>query len=644
MVTKIRCPAYCTRVYCTQGQYVRRWLADVKAMRLTRSFALIAVLTGACWSSIALTGDVLPPSVLIINQANSYRPWPRAIINEIRQVMDVRFGGSALVYVEDLDLYRFNGTDFEKITEQYLRQKYLNKPISVIVSIGPAGFEFALRVRDSVWPGMPIVFSAVDKKLSDLTSNSKVTGITIQFTLADMITAARLVLPKTQRFALVGDPLDKQLYYSQFVEELAENSKRYQFIDLMGLPLDEVKRRVSELPDNTAILYIGINSSLGVSYVSAEVVPLLVEVANRPIIVSVETYFGTGALGGFILSPRDVGREAGQLALRVLKGEDASTIPVTASGSLRPLFDWRQLQRWGVSEKALPAGSDVRFRDPDVWDQYGREIIIACGVLLLQSVMIAVLIVERYRRRSAEQVSRNRLRQVIHLNRTATAGALSAAVAHELNQPLGAILNYAETAEILLSKKSPNLPLLKEIISDIRRDNQRASEVIKHMRDLLKERSEGELATFDLNDAVDAAVRIYAAEAAKRDIALDTVQSNTAFPVRADQVQVQQVILNLLANGMDAVSSCAPNQRRLMIQAIQSGASDVEVLVSDSGTGISKEALKSIFEAFYTTKANGIGLGLSIARTIVEAYGGKIWAQNRSGGGAVFRFTLPLAS
>ena len=253
------------------------------------------------------------------------------------------------------------------------------------------------------------------------------------------------------------------------------------------------------------------------------------------------------------------------------------------------------------------------------------------------------LLIERYRRRAAEEDSRQRIRQVIHLNRSATAGALSASVAHELNQPLGAILNYAETAELLLSEKSVNLPQLREIIADIRRDDQRASEIIKHLRGLLKQRSEGDPQNFDLNEAVSLAISILEPEAIKRGIALNSVRPTASFPVRADKVQIQQVILNLVANGMDAVSDCAPGERQLMIQAFSAGKFDVEVMVSDNGPGIPKEALQHIFETFYTTKASGTGLGLSIARTIVENYGGRIWAENRDAGGAVFRFVLPLA-
>jgi signal transduction histidine kinase len=584
-----------------------------------------------------------PPAVLILNQSNSYRPWPNQIINEIRTTLDNRAGGSVPVYAEDLDLYRFNGPGYLDTTEKYLEQKYRGKPLGAIIPVGSAGLDYALRIRNSLWPNVPIVFAAVDRKTADLETVPAVTGITIQLNLADMIRAASTLLPDTMHFVLVGDRLEKQLYYSQFAEELAEYSRTFDFIDLMGLPLSVVKQRLATLPEQSAILYIGINSDQTTVYVSSDLVPALAEVANRPIFVGVETYFGTGAVGGYILSPKQVGHEAGQLALRVLAGADPSTIPVTTSKSQRPLFDWRQLKRWDISESNLPPGSDVRFRPPSAWELYRWQILAAIGVVLLQSAVLGGLIIERQRRHSAEEESRRRIMQVIHLNRTATAGALSASVAHELNQPLGAILNYAETAELLLSEDSLDVPQLREIIADIRRDDQRASEVIKHLRGLLKKRGELELQTFNLNDAINAAIRILQPEAVKRGIALDTVQATTAFPVHADQVQLQQVVLNLAFNAMDAVATATPDRRRLMIQAIAAGKDDVEVVVSDSGPGIPKQELERVFEALYTTKASGTGLGLSIARTIVETNGGRIWAENREAGGAVFRFTMPLA-
>jgi signal transduction histidine kinase len=602
-------------------------------------WAELAVGQGAVWAE-----QPSPPSaVLILNQSNSYRPWPNQIINEIRTTLDNRAGGSVPVYAEDLDLYRFKGPDYLDVTEKYLEQKYRGKSLGAIIPVGSAGLDYALRIRNALWPDVPIVFAAVDKKTADLETVGGVTGITIQLNLADMIRAASALLPTIRHFVLVGDRLEKQLYYSQFAEELAEYSRTFDFIDLTGLPLSVVKQRLATLPEQSAILYIGINFDQTMVYVSADLVPVLAEVANRPIFVDVETYFGTGAVGGFVLSPKRIGHEVGQLALKVIAGADPSTIPVTTSKSERPLFDWRQLKRWDISESNLPPGSEVRFRPPGAWELYRWQILAAIAVVLLQSAVLGGLFFERHRRHSAEEESRRRIMQVIHLNRTATAGALSASVAHELNQPLGAILNYAETAELLLSEESLNVPQLREIIADIRRDDQRASEVIKHLRGLLKQRGELELQTFNINDVITAAIRILEPEAVKRGVALDTVQATTAFPVHADQVQLQQVILNLAFNAMDAVAAATPDRRRLMIQAIAVGKDDVEVVVSDSGPGIPKQELERVFEALYTTKASGTGLGLSIARTIVESNGGRIWAENREGGGAVFRFTMPLA-
>ena len=146
-----------------------------------------------------------------------------------------------------------------------------------------------------------------------------------------------------------------------------------------------------------------------------------------------------------------------------------------------------------------------------------------------------------------------------------------------------------------------------------------------------------------MNDVIQDVIHIVEPEAARRGVVLSVDRRRTALAVRADQVHLQQVMLNLAINGMDAMLNSIPGRRRLAFQTALIGESEVEVSVSDTGTGIPEEKLKNIFESFMTTKAEGPGLGLSIVRTIAETYGGKIWAENRVEGGAVFRFSLPLA-
>jgi signal transduction histidine kinase len=160
---------------------------------------------------------------------------------------------------------------------------------------------------------------------------------------------------------------------------------------------------------------------------------------------------------------------------------------------------------------------------------------------------------------------------------------------------------------------------------------------------LLKKQRESELQECDLNDALRDALQALEPEARKRGVVVNAYRTQGALAVRADQVHLEQVILNLMTNAMDAMENCPPGMRKMTLQTALIRESEVEVSVFDSGTGVPKDQLKGVFETFYTTKQQGTGLGLSIVRTIVETYGGKIWAENKSGGGAVFRFTLPLA-
>jgi signal transduction histidine kinase len=562
-----------------------------------------------------------------------------------RKRLTERSRESLELYTEFLDLGRFSGEDYETLTAQYLVRKYRDRKPDLVMVLGPQALRFVITKRADLGFDGPVVFCCTSRaRLVALNPPGDVTGIISEFDLTKTLALAQRLQPDASHIVVVAGATEFDRQWIQIARrQLAPYEQKYDTKYLSGLPHDDLMKELKRLPRDTIVILLTMFAdSTGRLFISPEIVQDITSAATAPVYAPYETYVGRGIVGGHMDSLERIGDEIADLALDILAGASPSSLVPRATSGNADRVDWRQLQRWNISESRLPAGSEVRFHSATFWDQYRLQAMTALAVVLFQAALIAWLLFERHRRRAAELSSRLRLLEVIHLNRTATAGALSASVAHELNQPLGAILSNAEAAEVLLTANPPDVQLLREILADIRRDDQRAGEIIRRLRGMLR-KSEVELQEFDLNETIDTAIHILEPEAIKRGIALSAVNGLAALPVRADQVHLQQVIINLAANGMDAMVDCGPGTRRLAFQTALVGDSEVEVSVADSGTGIPNDKLKDVFQTFFTTKPHGTGLGLSIARTIVETYGGRIWAENRPGGGAVFRFTLPLA-
>ena len=385
--------------------------------------------------------------MLILDQSAPLRPWSTAIIEIVQSNKSDSSGRPVSYHVEHLDLFGFGRRQYDDNLINHLADKYRDQTIDVILSIGPGALDFATKIRAAAWPAASVVFSAVTEETAPKPIPPKTTGVFVYKTFANMVKAAQAIMPNLKRLVLVGNPFEGAVYYPQFAKEIPQFSMEFEIIDLMGLPVREIRQRVAALPPDSAIFYFGINADQDRRYSSAvEALPLIAEATNRPIIGDAETEIGAGAVGGFVLGPHEVGRGAGRLVMRILDGEDASDIPITTSNELKPMFDWRQLKRWNISESALPAGSEIRFRLPGMWEQYSTQILVACTALLFQAGLIIWLIYEHRRRHLAEVESRNSMAELTYMNRVASVGLLSASLAHEVNQPLTGIVLKANAA------------------------------------------------------------------------------------------------------------------------------------------------------------------------------------------------------
>jgi PAS domain S-box-containing protein len=240
----------------------------------------------------------------------------------------------------------------------------------------------------------------------------------------------------------------------------------------------------------------------------------------------------------------------------------------------------------------------------------------------------------------AEMEAQERRAEVTHLTRVGILGELSWALAHELNQPLTAILSNAQAAHRLLARPSVDLMEVGEILEDIVVDDLRAGAVIARLRTLMK-KGETSFQLLDLNEVATEVLALVRSELIERHVAVTPLLTPGLPGARADRVQVQQVLLNLLLNACDAMSAKRPAERMLTVSTALNGEGLLLVSIADRGSGVRPDAAERLFEPFFTTKPHGLGLGLSICRSIIAAHGGRLWADNNPDGGATFTFALP---
>jgi signal transduction histidine kinase len=544
-----------------------------------------------------------------------------------------------------LEMARFSEADQQGPFVSYLSALFAQRKMDLVVPIGGPAANFVQRYRQELFPDKPVLFSSLEVRRlqgTPLTSNEAVVGATIDIKL--FIENILSALPETNNVAVViGDSPLEQFWLNEMRREFQPFTDRVTFTYFNELSFDDMLKKSTSLPPRSAIFFAVLyTDAAGVSHDAAQALSDMHAVANAPIFGLYDSQLGRGIVGGRLIPVSELSRSAANVAARILHGETAGDIKTHPLGAGAPMYDWRELRRCNIGENGLPTGSVIRFHEASLWEQYRWQILAVAALVLLEGGLILWLVSERRRRAAAQLESRRRLLEIAHLNRNADAGALSGSIAHELNQPLGAILSNSEALGIYLAADPPNLSQIKDIAADIRRDDLRAAEIVGRMRHFLK-KNEPEPQEVDLNEVVRVVEKILAPEARLRGIAMRAGLGEQMLLVRGVPVHLQQAVLNLVLNGMDAVGERTSGKREIMIEAARNGNATAEVAISDSGIGIPVGKLKSIFEPFFTTKQRGMGLGLSIVRQIVEAYGGRIWAENRPTGGAVFRFRLPLA-
>ena len=534
----------------------------------------------------------------------------------------------------------------EQAVVDYIRSIYAGRPApDVVMSVGGPAAAFAHRQRGELFPAKPLLVAAVDQRwLRDKPLGENETAVAVANDFPRLIDDILHVLPETRNvFMVMGGAAIGRFWRGELNEAFSRFGDRvtFEWSDDMSLP--DVMRHVAVLPPRSAIVYVTVGTDAqGGTYADEQVLADLHAAANAPMFASQSPIFGHGVVGGSMLLVEDLARRTADVATRLLNGEPAGGIRIPPAVPGKPMFDWRELKRWRIPESRLPAESIVRFRSATLWDEHRATVLTAVGALVLQSFLIALLLYERRARQRAEIESRRNLSLAADANRRETVSTLTNSIAHEISQPLSAITYNAQALQLMLTGSHPAPEESMEILRDINTEAVLAKQILERHRAMLRGH-QLQKTSIDLHAVIEETLALLAHDLRSRQIGVVLELSSVPCIIEGDQVFLEQVLVNLVRNAIDALEETPPTQRRLTIRS-QLTPTGVEISVSDNGSGLAANIVGDLFTPFVTTKAQGLGIGLTIALRIAEAHGGKITASGNAEGGATFTVALARAT
>ena len=753
------------------GEFKKSWCNHIPIVKALFGFLIILVIF---YSPLFAQQKIEQKKVLVLASYSPTVPVASLWDKGIRSVFDTSSTLPVKTDIEHLYHHRIEDRHYRKLLVDLYHYKYSKGKPDLIITLYSAALDFVLKYGSDLFQDIPIVFGGLDRQsVENRKLGSNIYGIINSTSYKETLDLALTLHPNTRHVAIVAgvDFVSRQnLREARKIYRAYE--KRITFIDLVGLPMPDLQKKIANLPPETVVMFIMLlKDGSGKEYTVPEALSLISRASNAPIYSFQGHELGNGIVGGHLTTVESNGKAVAELGLRILKGAKPLDQPIVQKSIYQLKFDWRQLKRWSIAEHKLPPGSIVKFKELTIWDEHKGQIIAALALILFQMLIISYLLYQRKVRFRAEKklmhaeqkyrtvadytydweywqnpdgslqyvspscericgysaqdlmtkpsllqdmiVSEDKAAwdkhrcsirkgmkseeiqfriqkpdgeirwiehacrpvfdhegnnqgirasnrdmtkrafyrsetqklqsELAHMDRVVTISALTSALAHEINQPLAAMRSYAQAALRFMDKDHPEYDSVRKALQGIVADNKRAAEVVNRLQDLVK-KGPPHREEIEMNSLITEVIGLINSELVLRN-ALITLDLNPSIPeVQGDSIQIQQVLINLLTNALDAMDNQPADARTITISTRPENSNGIILSISDSGGGIPPDTIEAIFTPFHTTKSTGMGLGLSICKTIIETHGGKITAENNPDGGAMFSIILPTGS
>ena len=594
--------------------------------------------------------QVAPKRVVVLYWDNKEFPGNAKFEESFKSQLQLDRRQDVEYFPEYLEASRFPEENTAVSFRNYLRAKYANRTVDVVVASADAPLRFLLEYRSELFSKSPIVFVANDPPKPDaLAAAAGATGIHYKNAYRETVDLALRLHPGTKRVFVVSGTPQQDRRFEKITQRELSGFEKVEIVYLTDLPLNELIARTSSLPPQSVILYVWQQSlnEQGKLLDSYEVLSRIAPGSSAPIYGFGTVILGSGIVGGYLQGPEMNGAKMADLVERILSGTSVREMPVEQSQKA-PMFDWRELRRWGVLESSLPPASVVRYREFTFWELYKWRIVAVIALVILQSALIAILLVERRRRQrarraldqlNAELESRIEIRTAELNAKSRELETFAYSVAHDLKAPLRGIDGYSRILleEYTGSLDSEGLRFLKTIQNSTDEMNQLIDDLLAYSR---LERRELTTDRVELAPIVNSLVEEKRRETTERSI--DFVIDINGATALADSSGLAQSLRNYLDNAIKFTRKVA--EPRIEVGSKENAESCV-LWVRDNGIGFDMKHHDQIFNIFQRLNVThdypGTGIGLAIVRKAMERMGGRAWAESKPGHGATFYLEIP---